>query len=120
MQTGEMVRYELLMRYGDTLIYAHGLTLYQVMDLLVNHYCIGDETMLSKLCWCFWQLFPCTYRTYYGEKAADPLCRLEDVVRPLLPDRRRNRGHSCHALDDPLQMIESACREAGCRESCCR
>ena len=43
MQTGEMVRYELLMRYGDTLIYAHGLTLYQVMDLLVNHYCIGDD-----------------------------------------------------------------------------
>ena len=43
MQTGEVVRYELLMRYGDTLIYAHGLTLYQVMDLLVNHYCIGDE-----------------------------------------------------------------------------
>ena len=32
MQTGEVVRYELLMRYGDTLIYAHGLTLYQVMD----------------------------------------------------------------------------------------
>ena len=43
MQTGEVVRYELLMRYGDTLIYAHGLTLYQVMDLLVNYYCIGDE-----------------------------------------------------------------------------
>jgi hypothetical protein len=43
MQTGEMVRYELLMRYGDTLIYAHGLTLYQVKDLLVNHYCIGDD-----------------------------------------------------------------------------
>ena len=43
MQTGEMVRYQLLMRYGDTLIYAHGLTLCQVMDLLVNHYCIGDK-----------------------------------------------------------------------------
>jgi hypothetical protein len=43
MQTGEFVRYELLVRYGDTLIYAHGLTLYQVMDLLVNHYCIGDD-----------------------------------------------------------------------------
>ena len=43
-QTGEMIRYELLMRYGDTLIYAHGLTLHQVIDLLVNHYCIGDET----------------------------------------------------------------------------
>jgi hypothetical protein len=23
--------------------------------------------MLSKLCWYFWQLFPCTYRTYYGD-----------------------------------------------------
>ena len=42
-QPGEFVRYELLVRYGDTLIYAHGLTLYQVMDLLVNHYCIGDD-----------------------------------------------------------------------------
>ena len=42
MQTGVLVRYELLMRYGDTLIYAHGLTLYQVMDLLVNYYVIGD------------------------------------------------------------------------------
>ncbi|MGD0039308.1 MAG: hypothetical protein ABSE84_02635 [Isosphaeraceae bacterium] len=42
MQTGELVRYELVMRYGDTLIYAHGLTLYQVMDLLVNYYVIGD------------------------------------------------------------------------------
>ena len=24
--------------------------------------------MLSKLCWCFWQLFPCTYRTFYGDE----------------------------------------------------
>jgi hypothetical protein len=43
MQTGEVVRYELLLGYRDTLIYAHDLTLYQVMDLLVNHFCIGDE-----------------------------------------------------------------------------
>jgi len=43
LQTGELVRYELLLRYADTLIYAHGLTLCQVMDLLVNHYCIGDD-----------------------------------------------------------------------------
>ena len=28
MQTGEVVRYELLLGYRDTLIYAHGLTLY--------------------------------------------------------------------------------------------
>ena len=44
MQTGEIVRYELLMRYGDTLIYAHRLNLRQVMDLLMNHYCIGDTS----------------------------------------------------------------------------
>ena len=43
MQTGEVVRYELLLGYRDTLIYAHGLTLYQVMDLLVNHYCIAND-----------------------------------------------------------------------------
>ena len=24
--------------------------------------------LLSKLCWCFWQLFPCTYRTFYGDE----------------------------------------------------
>ena len=24
--------------------------------------------MLSKLCWYFWQLFPCTYRTFYGDE----------------------------------------------------
>jgi len=43
MQSGEFVRYELLLRYGDTLIYAHGLTLYQVIDLLVNCYVIGEH-----------------------------------------------------------------------------
>ena len=42
-QTGAVVKYELLMRYGDTLIYGHELTLYQVMDLLINHYLIGIE-----------------------------------------------------------------------------
>jgi hypothetical protein len=43
MQTGEFVRYELLLRYGDTLIYAHGLTICQVMDLLVAQYLIGED-----------------------------------------------------------------------------
>jgi hypothetical protein len=38
MQTGEVVRYELLFGYGDTLIYAHGLTLHQVMDRLMDRY----------------------------------------------------------------------------------
>ena len=31
------------LRYGDTLVYAHGLTLYEVMDLLVDYYLIGDD-----------------------------------------------------------------------------
>ncbi len=43
MQTGEVVRYELLLRYRDTLIYAHDLTLWRVMDLLIENYCIGDN-----------------------------------------------------------------------------
>ena len=43
MQTGEFVRYELVLRYGDTLIYAHGLTICQVMDLLVAQYPIGED-----------------------------------------------------------------------------
>ena len=30
--------YDLHMVYGDTLIYAYQLSLFQVMDLLVNHY----------------------------------------------------------------------------------
>jgi hypothetical protein len=24
--------------------------------------------LLSELCWRFWQLFPCTYRTFYGDE----------------------------------------------------
>jgi hypothetical protein len=44
MQTGEIVRYELLLGYRDTLIYAHDLSLWRVMDLLIDNYCIGDET----------------------------------------------------------------------------
>jgi len=39
MQTGELVRYELLLGYRETLIYAHDLGLWQVMDLLIEHYC---------------------------------------------------------------------------------
>lgn len=27
--------------------------------------------MLSKLCWCFWQLFPCTYRTFYNDECGE-------------------------------------------------
>jgi len=42
MQTGEVVRYELLLGYRDTLIYAHGLTLYQVMDRLMDRYMGND------------------------------------------------------------------------------
>ncbi len=43
MQTGEVVRYELLLGYRDTLIYTHVLSLWRVMDLLIDNYCIGDE-----------------------------------------------------------------------------
>ncbi len=42
MQTGEVVRYELLLGYSDTLIYAHDLSLWRVMDLLIDNYCIGE------------------------------------------------------------------------------
>ena len=42
MQTGGSVRYELLLRYDDTLLYGHDLTLYEVMDLLVNYY-LGED-----------------------------------------------------------------------------
>jgi len=44
MQSGKFVRYELLLLYGETLIYAHDLTLYQAMDLLVNYYVIGEDS----------------------------------------------------------------------------
>ncbi len=40
MQNGEVVRYELLMGYSDNLVYAHGLSLWQVMDLLIETYCV--------------------------------------------------------------------------------
>jgi len=76
--------------------------------------------MLSKLCWYFWQVFPCTYRTCYGEGCLIHFAvwkmwlghcyQIDDIIVDT----------SCHALDDLLQMIECARREAGCRESCCR
>ena len=43
MQTGVVVKYDLLWCYKDTLMYAHGLKKDQVMDLLVEQYCIGDR-----------------------------------------------------------------------------
>ena len=43
MHSGEVVRYELLLRYGNKLLYAHDLNLWQVMDLLIERYCIGIE-----------------------------------------------------------------------------
>ena len=42
-QTGELSSMNCSCAYGDTLIYGHELTLYQVMDLLINHYVIGIE-----------------------------------------------------------------------------
>ena len=43
MPNGTTVRYELFLRYGDTLVYAYDLTLYQVVDLLVNNY-LGENS----------------------------------------------------------------------------
>ena len=44
MPDGKMVRYELLFRYEDTLFYSHELSLWQIMDLLVNDYLgVNDE-----------------------------------------------------------------------------
>ena len=35
---GGTARYELMVRYEDTLLYAHQMSLYQVLDLLIAHY----------------------------------------------------------------------------------
>ena len=43
MQSGKVVRYELLLHYGNKLLYAHDLNLWRVMDLLIERYCIGVE-----------------------------------------------------------------------------
>jgi hypothetical protein len=43
MPSGELVRYDLLLRYGDTLIYSQQLSLLGVMDLLVDRY-LGDPS----------------------------------------------------------------------------
>ena len=42
-ESGELVRYDLLLRYGDTLIYSQQLSLLRVMDLLVDRY-LGDPS----------------------------------------------------------------------------
>ena len=39
MPNGEIVRYELLLGYDDKLIYAHSLSLWRLMDLLIQSYC---------------------------------------------------------------------------------
>ena len=39
LQTGEIVRYDLLLGYDDRLIYAHRLSLWRLMDLLIESYC---------------------------------------------------------------------------------
>ena len=43
MQSGKVVHYELLLGYGDKLVYAHDLKLWRVMDLLIENYCAGLE-----------------------------------------------------------------------------
>jgi hypothetical protein len=42
MQTGVVVKYDLLWRSADMLIYVHDLTMCQVMNLLVDDYCLRD------------------------------------------------------------------------------
>jgi len=65
--------------------------------------------MLSNLCWYFWQLFPCTYRTYYGDDRG----RLHFVVWKMW----FGQCYYIHdvivdtfttLLDDTLRMLESA------------
>ena len=65
--------------------------------------------MLSKLCWCFWQLFPCTYRTYYGDEAG----RLHFTVWKMWFGR-------CYYIHDVIvdtfsTMLDDTC---GCWKPC--
>ena len=43
MPSGELVRYDLLLRYGDTLVYSQQLSLLRVLDLLVDNYIGVDD-----------------------------------------------------------------------------
>ena len=66
--------------------------------------------MLSKLCWCFWQLFPCTYRTFYG----DDFGRIHFAVWKMWFGRcyRVNDvivDTFTIALDDTLRLLDAVC-----------
>jgi hypothetical protein len=70
----------------------------------------GDSIMLNKLCWCFWQLFPCTYRTFYGDKFG----RIHFVVWKMWFGRcyRANDvtvDTFAMAIDETLCLLDALC-----------
>lgn len=84
----------------------------------------GDQTVLSKLCWSFWQLFPCTYRTFYADERGRihfavwkmwfGCCyRVNDVIVDTFTT----------AMDDTLRHLHALCaanRTPECSGECCR
>ena len=85
---------------------------------------VGEQTVLSKLCWCFWQLFPCTYRTFYGDEYG----RIHFAVWKMWFGRcyRANDvivDTFTTTLDDTLRLLDALCaanRTADCSGECCR
>ena len=65
---------------------------------------------MSKLVWYFWQLFPCTYRTFYG----DDLGRIHFAVWKMWFGRCY-RGNDvivvtfAGTLDDTLRLLDALC-----------
>ena len=78
--------------------------------------------MLSKLIWCFWQLFPCTYRTFYGDEYG----RIHFVVWKMWFGHCY-RGNDVTVdtftmtLDGTLRLLDALCaanRAPACGECC--
>jgi len=72
--------------------------------------------MMSRVRWCFWQLFPCTYRTFYADEFGcihfavwkmwfGRCYRVHDVI----VDTFRT------ALDETLRLLDATC--SACREA---
>lgn len=75
--------------------------------------------MLSKLCSCFWQLFPCTYRTFYGDEYG----RIHFAVWKMLFGRcyRVNDvivDTFITAMDDTLRLLDALCAANRTPECC--
>jgi len=75
--------------------------------------------VLSKLCWCFWQLFPCTYRTFYGDEYGrihfavwkmwfGRCYRVNDVIVDTF----------ITAMDDTLRLLDALCAANRTPECC--